>query len=209
MLFLDSSIIQTLGAETIEIQSNGPSLFEILIPEGYLLKSIVTLLLITLVLAAWKAPNRVKEIGLLSLAFGFLWTVVGLIFHANHLEEGREFPAVNVVWAGWRSWLRPVVYSIIVYIVSLIIRIISHISNRSVRRWVKGFGLLALALGLLWIPIGLIRTSNIMEVWGDARPSVIYMGVKQSLIPFACSLIVYIITLIIRIAIKPRKQTSN
>ena len=209
MLFLDSSIIQVLGPETIEIQSNGPSLYEILIPEGYLLKSIVTLLLITLVLAAWKAPNRVKEIGLLSLAFGFLWTVVGLIFHATYLQEGRDFLAANAVWAGWKSWLIPVVYSIIVYIVSLIIRIISNVSNRYVRRWVKGFGLLALALGLLWIPLGLIRTTNLMEVWGDARPSVIYMGVKQSLIPFACSLIVYIITLIIRIAIKPRKQTSN
>ena len=52
MLFLDSSIIQVLGPENIEIQFNGPSLYEILIPEGYLLKSIVTLLLITLVLAA-------------------------------------------------------------------------------------------------------------------------------------------------------------
>ena len=208
-MLLESDIIQIIAPVTIKVQSNGPSLFDIFIPEGYLLKSIVTLLLITLVLAAWKAPGRVKGIGLLSLAFGFLWTVVGLICHAEYMQEDIDFIAVNVVWARWKSWLIPVVYSIIVYIVSLIIRIISNISNRSVRRWVKGIGLLALVLGLLWIPIGLIRTNNLMQVTADVSRSAIWHGVERSLIPFACGLIVYIISLIIRIAIKPSKQTSN
>ena len=71
--------------------------------------------------------------------------------------------------------------------------------------WVKEIGILALAVGLLWIPLGLIRTSDVMQVTGDATLNAIWFGVKCSLIPFAYSLIVYIVSLIIRIIKKPRK----
>ena len=185
-----------------------PNLFQL---GGYFPMSVVTLLLVALVFAAWKAPGKVKEIGLLTLAFGFLWTVFGLIKHAGGMQENDVIAMIspNIVWYGMKCWLIPVAYGIIVYIVSLVILIIRNYSERSAPCWLKEIGILALAMGLLWIPIGLIRTSDLMQVTGDARPSVIYLGVKQSLIPFACGLIVYIISLIIRITIEPRKQTSN
>ena len=94
--------------------------------------------------------------------------------------------------------LIPVAYSLIVYIVSLAIRIIKKPS-------IKEIGLIALAIGLFWIPVGLIRMTNVMNALGDASDVVIWSGIKSSMIPFACSLIVYIISLIIRIALQPRK----
>ena len=115
MLILESDLFDVYKA---------PNLFQL---GGYLPMSVVTLLLVALVFAAWKAPRRVKEIGLLTLALGFLWMAIGLIIH-----------------------------------------------------------------------------SNLMQVTGDASLSAIWLGVKRSLIPFACSLIVYIISLIIRNILKPR-----
>ena len=39
---------------------------------GYVPMSIVTLLLVVLIITAWKAPARVKKVGLITLALGFL-----------------------------------------------------------------------------------------------------------------------------------------
>lgn len=174
---------------------------------GYFPMSVVTVLLIALLLAAWKAPGWVKEIGLIALAFGFLWIANGTIESGNTMQ-GDILVSPNVVCYGLASWLTPVAYSIIVYIISLIIRIIRMIPNRSVHCWVKGIGLLVLGLGLLWIPVGGIRSCVSMAQSGDITTSNIWLGVKNSLIPFAAGLVVYILSLIIRIVIKPRKQND-
>ena len=176
---------------------------------GYIPMSFVTVLLIALLLAAWKAPGWVKEIGLITLAFGFLWIANGTIESGNTMQNDNIIISPNLVWMGVKCWLIPVAYSIIVYIVSLIIRIFIKIPNRSVHCWVKGIGLLVLGLGLLWIPVGLIRSSDYMTQSGDVTPSAIWLGVKNSLIPFAFGLVVYIISLLISIIIKPRNLTSD
>ncbi len=175
---------------------------------GYFPMSVVTVLLIALLLAAWKAPGWVKEIGLIALAFGFLWITNGTI-ESGITMQGDIIVLPILVWGGLKCWLIPVAYSIIVYIISLVIRIIRMIPNRSVHCWVKGIGLLVLALGLLWIPVGLIRNCDYMTQSGDITPSAIWLGVKNSLIPFAAGLVVYILSLIIRIVIKPRNSTSD
>ena len=176
---------------------------------GYIPMSVVSVLLIALLLAAWKAPGWVKEIGLIALSFGFLWITTGLIKSGFVMQHDDLIVSPNLVYLGLKCWLIPVVYSIIVYIVSLVIRIIRKIPGCSVHCMIKGIGLLALGLGLLWIPIGLIRSCDYMTCSGDITPSAIWLGVKNSLIPFAFSLIVYIISLIIRIVIKPRNLTSD
>lgn len=195
------SLMLILEADLFEVYK-APNLFQL---GGYLPMSIVTLLLIALVLAAWKAPGWVKELGLLTLALGFLWMAIGLIIHSILMQDEDVISIPNLVWGGLKRCLIPFAYSIIVYIVSFIICFIRKRSDGSVSYWVKGIGLLALGLGLLWIPIGLIRTSDLMQATGDASLSAIYLGVERSLIPFACGLIFYIISLIIRIALKPRK----
>lgn len=110
MLILEADIIQ---AEAI--QPIGYNLFQL---GGYGPMSIVTLLLIALLLAAWKAPAWVKEIGLIALALGFLWQAICLIRcgDANSISP-------NITWMGIKCSLIPSAYCVIVYIVSLIIRI--------------------------------------------------------------------------------------
>lgn len=169
--------------------------------------SVVTVLLIALLLAAWKAPGWVKEIGLIALAFGYLW-IANATIECGNIMQDDILVSPNIMWGGLKRCLIPVAYSIIVYIISLVIRIIRTIPDRSVLCWVKGIGLLVLGLGLLWIPVGLIRSCDYMTQSGDIRPCTIWLGVKNSLIPFAAGLVVYILSLIIRIVIKPRKQSD-
>lgn len=176
---------------------------------GYFPMSVVTVLLIALLLAAWKAPGWVKEIGLITLAFGILWITIGTIKCGYNMQDGCLIVSPNVVWLGVKYRLTPVAYSIIVYIVSLVIRIFRKNPDRSFLFWVKGISLLVLGLGLLWIPVGLIRNCDYMTQSGDCTPSAIWLGIKNSLIPFAISLIVFIISEIIRIVIKPRNSTSD
>jgi hypothetical protein len=191
MLLLESDLFQ----------ATMPNLFQL---GGVVPMSVVTFLLAALFIAAWKAPGCVKEIGLFTLALGFLWIAIGLIRHADLIQEDDIITSPNVVWGGVKCWLIPFAYSIIVYIYSLIICSIRKQSNHSVRRWLKGIGLLALGFGLLWIPVGLIRNTDLMQATGDATLGAIWLGVKRSLIPFACSLIVYLISIIVRIVTSPR-----
>lgn len=191
MLLLESDLFQ----------ATMPNLFQL---GGVVPMSVVTFLLAALFIAAWKAPGCVKEIGLFTLALGFLWMAIGLIRHADLMQEDDIISPPNVVWGGLKCWLIPFAYSIIVYIISLIICSIRKQSNHSVRRWVKGVGLLALGFGLLCIPVGLIRNTDLMQATGDATLGAIWLGVKRSLIPFACSLIFYLVSIIVRIVTNPR-----
>ena len=83
----------------------------------------ITLFLIALFFAAWKAPAWVKEIGLIALAFGFMFTIIGFMQAAQAIQELGDV-APNIIWGGVKVALIPVVYGIIVYIISLIIRIV-------------------------------------------------------------------------------------
>ena len=87
--------------------------------------AVITLLLIGLFFAAWKAPARVKEVGLAALAFGALWTLVGFIQMADFMQGVPDEVSPNVIWGGVKVGLIPIVYGIIVYFISLILRIIN------------------------------------------------------------------------------------
>ena len=98
------------------------NVFQLFISGGFGM-FILTLLLIALFFAAWKAPAWVKEIGLIALAFGFLDTIVGFISAAGFIQSVADISS-NVIWGGVKVGLLPVSYGLIVYIISLIIRII-------------------------------------------------------------------------------------
>ena len=104
----------------LPLQTNVFSLF---ISGGPVGMSIITLLLVALFFAAWKAPAWVKEIGLAALAVGAMWTLMGILQMADFMS-GNSDVATNIIWGGVKVGLIPVVYGIIVYIISLIIRVI-------------------------------------------------------------------------------------
>lgn len=84
---------------------------------------IITLLFIGLFFAAWKAPAWVKEIGLAALVVGIFWTLLGQMQIADFLA-GHDDVASNIIAGGIKVSLIPVLYGLIVYFVSLILRVI-------------------------------------------------------------------------------------
>ena len=84
---------------------------------------IISLLLIALLLAAWKAPRWVKEIGIGALVVAIFATMLGLFQICEVLQMiGDVSPAV--VCGGLKVAMIPFLYGLIVYFISLIIRII-------------------------------------------------------------------------------------
>jgi hypothetical protein len=98
-------------------------MYKLFIEGGPLGMSLLTLMLIGLLLAAWKAPAWVKEIGLVALAWGTLWTLIGLFEAARSIVAAGDVSNV-LVWAGLRVAMIPELYCLLIYLVSLIIRII-------------------------------------------------------------------------------------
>lgn len=84
---------------------------------------VITVFLIALFLAAWKAPRWVKEIGIGAFVFGFFWMLRGL---SQVLDVVQTFGDISfgVVCGGLKVTLIPLFYGLIVYFISLIIRII-------------------------------------------------------------------------------------
>ena len=100
------------------------NIFTLFVSGGPVGMCIITLLLIGLFFAAWKAPAWIKEIGLAALAFSLIWTLAGFIQMAGVLQAEPEWVSPNVIWAGVKVGLVPAIYGLIVYLVSLILRVI-------------------------------------------------------------------------------------
>ncbi len=98
-------------------------LFTLFISGGPLGMAIITLLFIGLFFAAWKAPAWVKEIGIAALVVGVFWTLLGQLQIADFIS-GNDDVAKNIVAGGIKVSLIPVLYGLIVYFVSLILRVI-------------------------------------------------------------------------------------
>ena len=100
------------------------NVFQLFVSGGYLNMSIITLLLVALFFAAWKAPAWVKEIGLIALAFSVMATLIGCVQMAGVLQAEPEVVSPNFIWGGLKVAPVPVIYGFIVYIISLVIRLI-------------------------------------------------------------------------------------
>ena len=98
-------------------------LFTLFVSGGPVGMIIITLLFIGLFFAAWKAPAWVKEIGIGALVVGIFWTILGWLQIVDFLS-GHDDVASNIVAGGIKVSLIPVLYGLIVYFVSLILRII-------------------------------------------------------------------------------------
>ena len=93
---------------------------------------VITLLLIALFFVAWKAPAWVKETGLVALATGWLWTVCEFMAMSNAIVECMSNAAVEgapdidpyIIWGAVPLGLMPAAYGTVVYIISLIIRLL-------------------------------------------------------------------------------------
>ena len=83
----------------------------------------ITLLFIGLFFAAWKAPRWVKEIGIAALVVGIFWQLLGFLQMADYLEAHPD-TSLSIIWAGIKVNFISTLYGLIVYFVSLVIRVI-------------------------------------------------------------------------------------
>ena len=97
--------------------------------------TILTVLLVAIFFAAWKAPRWIKEIGSFALVFGFLTLLIGLYQMFVALQQvamdiGEGVTGVfdlispGVLFGGLKIALIPVFYGIIIYLVSLVVCLI-------------------------------------------------------------------------------------
>ena len=110
-------------------------MFKIFMQGGAGYMTILTVLLVAIFFAAWKAPRWIKEIGTFALVFGFLTYLIGLyqMFHALQqvsLDLGDGVKGIfdlispGVFFGGMKVGLIPVFYAVIIYLISLIVRIV-------------------------------------------------------------------------------------
>ena len=117
-------VVDSLGVshqETIERAS--VSIPQLFVEGGLVWMICISLFLIAIFIAAWKAPRWVKEIGIGALVFAIFGTMSGLAQMFDAIQMfGDISPAV--ICGGLKVTLIPTFYGFIVYFVSLIIRVI-------------------------------------------------------------------------------------
>lgn len=107
--------------ETIE--TPGWSLARFFMDGGMTGMIALTLLLIALFLAAWKAPRWVREVGIAALVLSIFLTGIGLfqIFGLMDQFGSEVFPLIG---GGLQIAIIPLLYGLIIYFISLVIRLV-------------------------------------------------------------------------------------
>ena len=108
-------------------------MFKIFLQGGVDFMTILTILLVSLFFAAWKAPAWVKEIGLFALIFGLMSPMFPLYRLFTTLQEVAadrnditglfDLISPGVLFAG-KVIMIPVIYGMMIYLVSLVLRIV-------------------------------------------------------------------------------------
>ena len=86
--------------------------------------SILTVILVGMLFAAWKAPAWVKEIGIAALVVSIISLGFGWYNAASAVEAVKGEISPYLLWSGLKCGIVTLVYGLIIYLVSLIIRII-------------------------------------------------------------------------------------
>lgn len=117
-------VVDSLGVTHEQVvERAGMSLPQLFVEGGLGGMVVITLFLIGMLFAAWKAPRWVREIGLGGLVTGLFCGLAGLyqIFDAMQ-SIGDVSP--GVFYGGLKVVLIPVLYGLIVYFISLVLRVI-------------------------------------------------------------------------------------
>ncbi len=87
-----------------------------------LFMSALTLLLALVFLAAWKAPAWVRSIGLIALACGFLFGLLGIYQMNDYVQQVGDV-SPTIIASGYKCVTVPIAYGLIIFVVSLIIHL--------------------------------------------------------------------------------------
>ncbi len=98
-------------------------MYRLFIEGGPAFMAILTVLLAGLCFAAWKAPRWVKEIGTFALVFGFFSFFLGLRQMLSALQTAPDV-SLTVIYGGFKVALIPILYGMVIYLLSLVIRVV-------------------------------------------------------------------------------------
>ena len=109
-------------------------MFKLFMEGGLIPMSVLTALLVAVLVAAWKAPRWEKEIGAFALVTGVLSFILGLRQMLSTLQQvamGNDsvsgvFDLVSpgVFFGGIKAGFIPVIYGMIIYLISLVVRVV-------------------------------------------------------------------------------------
>ena len=106
--------------ETAEILDTNYNLTDYFFMGGSGPMTVLTIFLIGVFIAAWKAPNWVRDLGFASLIASFCWVAITLVQMSTALMVHPDVSA-QVVWGGILCSLLPIVYALFIYLISLLI----------------------------------------------------------------------------------------
>ena len=117
-------VVDSLGVAHPETYTRpGFSIARVFVEGGMGMMIIITLFLIGLFIAAWKAPKWVKEIGIGALVVSIFGTLLGLSQICDVIQMvGDVSPAV--LCGGLKVALIHTFYGLIVFFISLVIRVV-------------------------------------------------------------------------------------
>ncbi len=85
--------------------------------------SILTILLVAVFYAAWKAPLWVKEIGALAMTTGFFFLLLGFWILLGDIQNTENPTHLTFFYKRLKILIIPTLYGMTIYIISLVIRI--------------------------------------------------------------------------------------
>lgn len=98
-------------------------MFDLFLAGGPWIMSILTVELICMLFAAWKAPAWVKEIGLLALVTCLIWQLKGVLNAAEAVQMAGDI-SPSLVAGGLRVTFISLIYALLIYAASLVIRML-------------------------------------------------------------------------------------
>ena len=98
-------------------------MFKFFVAGGPVFMAVLTIVLVCMFFAAWKAPRWVKEIGAFAIVFGIFSTLLGITQMLGVVQEVGDIDT-GVLCGGMKVTLIPTIYGIIIYMISLIVKII-------------------------------------------------------------------------------------
>ena len=98
-------------------------MFSLFLEGGLWGMTLLTLELIGLLLAAWKAPAWVQEIGLLALISGIVYTLLGFSQAMGVVQKVGDI-SPSLLAGGFRVGCIPIIYGMLIYALSLVIRMV-------------------------------------------------------------------------------------
>ncbi|MBP3534312.1 MAG: hypothetical protein J6J75_08440, partial [Alistipes sp.] len=100
------------------------SVFELFMDGDWVVMSLITLMLVAIFFAAWKAPAWVKELGLLALTIGLGYFMIGVYGVSDFIANTALHVNQHILCSGLRVAMIAPTYGLFVYGVSLIVRIV-------------------------------------------------------------------------------------